>query len=102
VGERPGPLVPEPLRRPLDRGGGGPRNPNFRWAKTVSAASPGARLGIGTAVSVRENKIPSWGGRVSRVTVVGVASGRRRSVTVTGAWFRKAYGLKSTKFHVTP
>jgi hypothetical protein len=28
--------------------------------------------------------------------------GRRRSVTVTGAWFRKAYGLKSTKFHVTP
>jgi hypothetical protein len=68
----------------------------------VSAASLGARLGIGTAVSVRETKIPSWGGRVSRVTVVGVASGRRRSVTVIGAWFRKAYGLKSTKFHVTP
>ena len=57
---------------------------------------------IGTATAVRETKLPSWGGRVSRVTVTGVKDGRRTSTTVTGAWFRKAYGLKSTKFHISP
>jgi hypothetical protein len=62
----------------------------------------GARLGIGTAIRVRETKMPSWGGRVSRVTVDGVKDGQPTSVTVTGSWFRSAYGLKSTKFHITP
>jgi peptidoglycan hydrolase-like amidase len=85
-----------------DRGGGAHRNPNFRWTKTVSAAALGARLGIGTATAVRETKIPSWGGRVSRITVTGLKDGRRTSATVTGTWFRKAYGLKSTKFHISP
>jgi hypothetical protein len=51
---------------------------------------------------VRETKIPSWGGRVSRITVTGVKGGRRTSATVTGTWFRKTYGLKSTKFHISP
>ena len=102
MGERPPALVPEPLRRPLRPGRGTHRNPNFRWSKTVSAASLGARLGIGTATRVRETKLPSWGGRVSRVTVYGVKGGRRTSVTVTGSWFRKAYTLKSTKFHISP
>ncbi len=101
VGERPAALVPEPLRHPttaaaattgtrtsLDQDGLGRR--------------PGARLGIGTATAVRETKIPSWGGRVSRITVTGVKDGRRTSATVTGTWFRKAYGLKSTKFHISP
>ena len=87
---------------PYDRGGGAHRNPNFRWSKTVSAAALGTRLGIGTATAVRETKVPSWGGRVSRITVTGVKGGRRTSATVTGTWFRKAYGLKSTKFHISP
>ena len=68
----------------------------------MSAAALGARLGIGTATRVRETKLPSWGGRVSRVTIEGIKGGRRTSVTVTGTWFRKAYGLKSTKFHISP
>ena len=87
---------------PYDRGGGAHRNPNFRWKKTISAAGLGARLGIGTATRVRETNMPSWGGRVSRVTVEGIKAGRRTSVTVTGAWFRKAYALKSIKFRISP
>jgi hypothetical protein len=57
---------------------------------------------LGTATAVRETKMPSWGGRVSRVTVEGVKDGRRTSATVTGSWFRSAYTLKSTKFHISP
>ena len=87
---------------PYDRGGGAHPNPNFHWTKTVSAAALGARLGIGTATSVRETRMPSWGGRVSRITVTGVDGGRRTSITVTGTWFRKAYALKSTKFRIAP
>jgi stage II sporulation protein D len=87
---------------PYDRGGGAHRNPNYRWSKKVSAAALGARLGIGTATAVRETKRTSWGGRVSRVTVLGVRNGRRTSVTVSGGWFRAAYALKSTKFHISP
>ena len=101
-GSAPLPWFPSRSDDPYDRGGGTHRNPNFRWTKTVSAASLGARLGIGTATRVRETKLPSWGGRVSRVTVYGVKGGRRTSVTVTGTWFRKAYALKSTKFHISP
>ena len=101
-GSAPLPWFPARSDDPYDRGGGAHPNPNFRWRKTVSAAGLGARLGIGTAVSVRETKLPSWGGRVSRVVVEGVKDGRRRTVTVSGTWFRTAYGLKSTKFHISP
>ena len=101
-GSDPLPWFPSRSDDPYDRGGGAHRNPNFRWTKTVSAAALGARLGIGTATAVRETKMPSWGGRVSRITVTGVKDGRRTSATVTGTWFRKAYGLKSTKFHISP
>jgi stage II sporulation protein D len=101
-GSAPLPWFPSRSDDPYDRGGGAHRNPNFRWKKTVSAAALGARLGIGTATRVPETKLPSWGGRVSRVTVEGVKGGRRTSVTVTGTWFRKAYALKSTKFHISP
>jgi SpoIID/LytB domain protein len=101
-GSDPLPWFPSRSDDPYDRGGGAHRNPNFRWTKTVSAAALGARLGIGTATAVRETKLPSWGGRVSRITVTGVKNGRRTSATVTGSWFRKAYGLKSTKFHISP
>jgi cobalamin biosynthesis protein CobD/CbiB len=101
VGERPPALVPEP-RRPYDRGGGAHRNPNSRWSKTVSAAALGARLGIGTATAGRETKRPSWGRRVTRITVLGIKDGRRTSATVSGAWLRTAYALKPTKFHISP
>jgi stage II sporulation protein D len=101
-GSDPRPWFPSRSDDPYDRGGGAHRNPNFRWTRTVSAAALGARLGIGTATAVRETKLPSWGGRVSRITVTGVKDGRRTSATVTGTWFRKAYGLKSTKFHISP
>jgi stage II sporulation protein D len=101
-GSAPLPWFPARSDDPYDRGGGAHPNPNFRWKLTIPAAGLGARLGIGTATRVRETKMPSWGGRVSRVTVEGVKDGRPTSVTVTGSWFRSAYGLKSTKFHVTP
>jgi stage II sporulation protein D len=101
-GSDPLPWFPSRSDDPYDRGGGAHRNPNFRWTKKISAAGLGAKLGIGTATAVRETKLPSWGGRVSRVEVEGVTGGRRTSVTVTGTWFRSAYGLKSTKFHISP
>ena len=101
-GSDPLPWFPSRSDDPYDRGGGAHRNPNFRWTKTVSAAALGARLGIGTATAVRETKIPSWGGRVSRITVTGVKDGRGTSATVTGTWFQKGYALKSTKFHISP
>ena len=92
-----------PSRRdPYDRGGGAHPNPNHSWTVRGSAASLGARLGVGTAIAVREVKPGSWGWRVSSITVTGVKAGRRRSVTLTGAQFRAALGLKSTKFHVHP
>jgi SpoIID/LytB domain protein len=100
-GSAPLPWFPSRSDR-FDRGGGAHPNPNFRWSKRVSAATLGARLGVGTATSVRETNRASWGGRVSRLTVVGVKDGRRRSATVTGSWFRRAFGLKSTKFRITP
>jgi peptidoglycan hydrolase-like amidase len=87
---------------PYDRGDGDHRNPNYRWTKTISAARLGARLGIGTATRVRETNMPSWGGRVSGVTVDGIKAGQPTSVIVTGTWFRQAYGLKSTKFRISP
>ena len=68
----------------------------------VWAAALGARLGVGTAVSVREVKPRSWGWRMSAITVTGVKDGQRRSVTLTGSRFRAAFRLKSTKFHVDP
>ena len=101
-GSSPLPWFPSRSDDPFDRGGGAHRNPNFRWKKTVSAAALGARLGIGAVTRVRETKIPSWGGRVARVTVEGIKNGRRMSVTVSGTWFRKACSLKSTKFHIPP
>jgi stage II sporulation protein D len=101
-GSAPLPWFPARSDDPYDRGGGAHRNPNFRWTKKISAAGLGAKLGIGTATAVRETKLPSWGGRVSRVKVDGVKNGRRTSVTVTGSWFRSAYSLKSTKFHISP
>jgi SpoIID/LytB domain protein len=101
-GSDPLPWFPSRSDDPYDRGGGSHRNPNFRWTKRISAAGLGAKLGIGTATAVRETKLPSWGGRVSRVKVEGVKDGRRTSATVTGTWFRKAYSLKSTKFHISP
>jgi SpoIID/LytB domain protein len=101
-GSAPLPWFPARSDDPYDRGGGAHRNPNFRWTKRLSAASLGARLGVGTAIAVRETKLPSWGGRVSRITVTGVRTGRRRSVTLTGSQFRTAFGLKSTKFHISP
>jgi SpoIID/LytB domain protein len=100
-GSAPLPYFPS-RRDPYDRGGGAHPNPNHSWTVRVSAASLGARLGVGTAVSVREAKPRSWGWRVSSITVTGVKGGRRRSVTVTGAQFRAALKLKSTKFHVDP
>jgi stage II sporulation protein D len=101
VGSDPLPWFPS-RADPYDRGGGAHRNPNSRWSKTVSAAALGARLGIGTATAVRETKRPSWGGRVARITVLGIKDGRRISASVSGAWLRKAYALKSTKFHISP
>jgi stage II sporulation protein D len=97
------PLPYYPSRRdPYDRGGGAHPNPNASWTVRISAPSLGARVGVGTAVSVREVKSPAWGGRVSRITITGVSAGRRRSITLTGSQFRAALGLKSTRFSVRP
>jgi stage II sporulation protein D len=97
-GSAPLPYYPARSDDPYDRGGGSHPNPNFRWRVDVPAAALGARLGVGTALAVAETKLPSWGGRVSTIRVRGTGG----TVTVTGAQFRTAFGLKSTKFHVTP
>ena len=97
-GSAPLPWFPGRSDDPYDRGGGSHPNPNFRWRVDVPAATLGARLGVGTALAVAETKVPSWGGRVSTVRVRGTGG----TVTVTGSQFRSAFGLKSTKFHVTP
>jgi SpoIID/LytB domain protein len=97
------PLPWFPARKdPYDKGGGAHPNPNHTWTARVSAAALGARLGVGTAVSVREVKPRSWGYRVSTITVNGVKDGHPTSVTLTGTEFRAALKLKSTKFHVDP
>jgi stage II sporulation protein D len=100
-GSAPLPYFPS-HRDPYDRDGGAHPNPNATWKVRVSAAALGARLGVGTAVSVREVKPGSWGWRVSSITVTGVKDGQRRTVTLTGTQFRNAFKLKSTKFHVDP
>ena len=100
-GDTPQPWFPARVD-PYDRGGGGHPNPNHTWTVRLSAASLGARLGIGTATAVREVKPRSWGYRVSTITVTGVRSGRRTSVTLTGTRFQTALRLRSTKFHVDP
>jgi stage II sporulation protein D len=97
-GSAPLPFYPGRSDDPYDRGGGRHPNPNFRWRVDVSAATLGARLGVGTALAVAETKVPSWGGRVSTIRVRGTGG----TVTVTGAQFRTTFGLKSTKFHITP
>jgi SpoIID/LytB domain protein len=97
-GSAPLPWFPSRSDDRYDRGGGGHPNPNYRWRVDVPATTLGARLGVGTALAVAETKVASWGGRVSTVRVRG-SSG---TVTVTGALFRRVFGLKSTKFHVTP
>jgi stage II sporulation protein D len=97
------PLPYFPAREdPYDRGGDIHPNPNHTWTLRMSAASLGARLGVGTATSVREVKPRSWGDRVSTITVTGVKDGRSTSVTLTGTQFWAALKLKSTKFHVDP
>jgi hypothetical protein len=68
VGSAPVPWYPSRSDDPYDRGGGGHPNPNFRWRVDVSAATLGARLGVGTALAVAETKVPSWGGRVSTIS----------------------------------
>jgi stage II sporulation protein D len=97
-GGAPLPWYPSRSDDRYDRGGGSHPNPNYRWRVAVSAATLGTRLGVGTALAVAETRVPSWGGRVSRIRVRGTGG----TVTVTGAQFRTAFGLKSTKFHVTP
>jgi stage II sporulation protein D len=97
-GSAPLPWYPSRSDDLFDRGGGSHPNPNYRWRVDVSAATLGARLGVGTALAVAETKVPSWGGRVSTIRVRGTGG----TVTVTGSRFRSAFGLKSTKFHVTP
>jgi stage II sporulation protein D len=97
------PLPYFPARQdPYDRGGGAHLNPNHTWKLRVSAATLGARVGVGTALSVREVKPRSWGYRVSTITITGVKAGHPTSVTLTGTQFRTALKLKSTKFHVDP
>jgi stage II sporulation protein D len=96
------PWFPSRSDDPYDRGGGAHPNRNFRWTVRVPATTLGARLGVGVATSVRETRVPTWGARVSRITVEGVKAGRRTRVTVTGARFRAALGLKSTRFRVAP
>jgi stage II sporulation protein D len=97
-GSAPLPYYPSRSDDLYDRGGGSHPNPNFRWRVDVPATTLGARLGVGTALAVAETKVPSWGGRVSTIRVRGTGG----TVTVTGAQFRTTFGLKSTKFHVTP
>ena len=67
------------------------------WTRSISASSIGSRWSVG---SVRRLQITSrdgagaWGGRVKSIKIVG----SKRTVTITGYSFYRAYGLRSELF----
>ena len=83
-----------------DEGDGTAKNPYHNWTVTISGATIALRypaIGAFTGLTVlTRNGFGEWGGRVLTLSVVGTAG----SVTVTGAAFRTALGLRDTWFNV--
>lgn len=80
---------------------GDTRSPYHSWSTTVSGQQLSAAFGVGVVQDVTvtaRNGLGSGGGRATQVKITG-SSG---SVTVTGAQFRTALGLRSDWFFLTP
>jgi stage II sporulation protein D len=76
-----------------------PLNKNYQWIKTLAAAEVKQKLpGLGNIIAIKPLGKTSTTGRITSVKVVG-DSGTR---TLTGSELRKALGLLSTLFEVTP
>ena len=63
------------------------------WAPALASAPP--------PPSARPSGPPGAGGSPASPSSAS-KDGRRTSATISGAWLRKAYALKSTKFHISP
>lgn len=92
------PLTPFPAVQ--DDGDDTSLNPNHSWSVTlfgsaISAKYPAIGTFAGLTVTSR-NGYGEWGGRVLSLTLTGSAG----SVSVSGASFRSAMGLKDTWFNV--
>jgi SpoIID/LytB domain protein len=76
-------------------------NPSHRWSATLRSSTVQAlypQIGTLKAIEVRSrNGYGEWGGRVSEA----VLRGTRAAVTLTGAQFRTAFGLRSDWWKVT-
>ena len=96
---RPGVGALMPFPSVLDEGDATPGNPSHNWTVTLTGAAISAKYpSIGTFLSITvlaRNGIGEWGGWVSSLRVNGTAG----SVTVSGASFRTAFGLKSAWFN---
>ena len=76
-------------------------SPHHSWTTTLSVAALEQRYQLGTYVGAyvtRRNGLGADGGRVLEVRIVGSS----RTVTVTGADFRSAFGLRSDWFTLVP
>ncbi len=93
-----GALMPFPAV--VDEGDDTVLNPNHRWTVTLTGAGIAAKypsIGAFTGLTVlARNGFGEWGGRVTSLRVEGTLA----SVTVTGAKFRSAMGLRDTLFSV--
>jgi len=98
----PGTSAIMPFPAVADEGDDTSLNPSYRWTVTLTAAGLTAKypsIGSLTGVTVlARNGFGEWGGRATSVRVEGTAA----SVTVTGAQFRTAMGLRDTLFSVRP
>jgi stage II sporulation protein D len=74
-------------------------SPDFQWVENFSAANLQGRIsGIGRIVSFTPEEYTRPGGRIRRMRVVGETGSR----IMTGDELRRALGLKSTLFSITP
>ena len=67
------------------------------WTRTVSASSIASRWSVGTVRKLQitgRDGAGAWGGRVESIKIIG----SKRTVTITGYSFYRAYGLRSRLF----
>jgi len=95
-------LASQPWFQPVvDEGDDTPGNPSHTWTVTLTAAQiqrVWPQIGAFSSLQITErNGLGDWGGRVTKMNVVGTAG----QVTITGNTLRNAFNLKSDWFRVT-
>lgn len=85
----------------IDEGDSVSSNPRHSWTATLQRADLESRYGLGTFVNINvvtRNGFGQWGGRVTKLQVVGTSN----TATLTGEQFRADWGLYSTYFSTEP